>query len=156
MGLKSEKGYSLVEVGVGLILISIFMVCGITMIKGTFNTYRFVEQRNVALSYLIKAVELELLDDNSISITDDMNDTTIREETTERKVKVTTIPSTTITITTTVENLPTKDGKSYANSRVKLLTGEAEFYIRKNDESSRRVITIKTIKVEGVGSNVDI
>ena len=49
MRLKSQRGYSLVEVGVGLVLISIFMVCGVTMLKGTYNTYRLVEQKNIAM-----------------------------------------------------------------------------------------------------------
>ena len=35
MKLKSQKGYSLIEVGVGLILISIFMTCAISMLSGT-------------------------------------------------------------------------------------------------------------------------
>ena len=149
MRLKSQKGYSLIEVGVGLILITIFMICGVTMLKGTYNTYRLVEQKNIAMSYLLKAVEIELLDDVTISVTDDPNDTVIRESNDLRKITVTKIPANDITITTTVEALPTKDGVSYIKSRVKLLTSNAEYYIRKNDPSSRRVLTITTLKIEG-------
>lgn len=149
MRLKSQNGYSLIEIGVGLILITIFMVCGVTMLKGTYNTYRLVEQKNIAMSYLLRAVEIELLDDTTISVTEDPSDTVIKESNSLRKVSVTTIPTSNITITTTVEALPTKNGVSYLESRVKLLTSNAEYYIRKNDESSKRVLTITTLKIEG-------
>ncbi|MBQ8299934.1 MAG: hypothetical protein IJX99_08830 [Clostridia bacterium] len=150
MRLGSQKGYSLIEIGVGLVLITIFMVCGVTMLKGTHNTYRLVEQKSIAMSYLLRAVEIELLDDTTLTVTDNPNDTVIRESNALRKVSVTTIPANDITITTTVEALPTKNGVSYLESRVKLLTSNAEYFIRKNDESSRRVLTIKTLKIEGV------
>lgn len=140
----------------GLVLITIFMVCGGTILKGTYNTYRLVEQKSMAMAYLIKAVELELLDDNvSDSITDDHTQTqTLEDDPKVRTVKTTKIEAANnLTITTIVEVLPTKNGVDYKNSRVKLLTGTAEYYIRKNDESSKRVLTIKTLKIEGVDTN---
>lgn len=153
MNLKSQKGYSLLEIGVGLILITIFMVCGVTMLKGTYNTYRYIEQRDLAMNYLVQSVERELLESANITLTDDPANTVIEEHTDERKVTVTKIPGHNFTITTTLENLPPKNGETYANSRVKLLTSDIEFFIRKDDESSRRILTLKTLKVEGSGDN---
>lgn len=58
--LKSENGYSLIEIGVGLIIISIFLVCSVSLLNGTFNNYRIIEQRNVAMSYAINRMERAL------------------------------------------------------------------------------------------------
>lgn len=153
MNLKSQKGYSLLEIGVGLILITIFMICGVTMLKGTYNTYRYIEQRDLAMNYLVQSVERELLESANIQLTDDPTNTIVEENVPERKVIVTNVPGHNFTITTTIENLPPKDGVSYGASRVKLLTSDIEFFIRKNDESSRRILTLKTLKIEGSGDN---
>lgn len=149
MRLNSQKGYSLIEVGVGLILITIFMVCGATMLRGTYSTYRYIEQRNMVMAYLIKAIEIETIGNDSLSITQNPANTVVKEDTIQRTVKETVIPGTTIKITTTLETLENKDGKSYLNSKVKLLTANAEFYIRKNDETSKKNLMLKTLRVEG-------
>lgn len=149
MNPKSKKGYSLLEVGVGLVLITIFMICGVTMLKGTYNTYRFIEQQNIVMNYLVKAIEKELLDSANFEITDNPADTVIQENTNTRKVTVTTIEKHKLKITTTLETLPEKNGKSYANSKVKMLTANAEFYTKNNDNSSKRTLTLKTLKIGG-------
>ena len=149
MNFKSQKGYSLLEIGVGLILITIFMISGVTMLKGTYNTYRYIEQQNVVMNYLIRAVEKELLENANFEITDNPADTVIKENTSAKKVTVTTIDEHNLIITTTVEILPPKNGRSYANSDVKLLTSNAEFYLKKNDQSTRRTLTLKTLKIGG-------
>lgn len=155
MNLKSQKGYSLLEIGVGLIIITIFMICGVTMLKGTYNTYRLVDLKNIALSYLIKGTEKELLDNDLISITDNPDDTTIKVNTEELKIIETIIPNNKLNpeydmvLITTVETLPDKNAKSYKNSKVKLLTSTIEFYIRNGDPSSKRVLTLQTLKIGG-------
>ena len=129
--LKLQKGYSLVEVGIGIVIIAVFMLCSLTMIRGTYNTYRYIEQKNIAMSYLIKGVEKELLEGVSgvdISITDNPSDTSVIEENATRKVTVTNIPVHNMILTTTVESLGTKNGVNYASSRVKILTATIEFY----------------------------
>ena len=153
MNFKSQRGYSLLEIGVGLILITIFMISGVTMLKGTYNTYRYIEQRDLAMHYLVQSVERELLDNANFILTHDPANTTIEENTPGRKVTVTKVPGHNFLITTTLENLPPKNGVSYANSRVKLLTSDIEFFIRNQDESSRRILTLKTLKIEGSGDN---
>ena len=153
MRLKSQKGYSLLEIGVGLILITIFMVCGVTMLKGTYNTYRYIEQRDLAMNYLIQSVEHELLPNANFDITGNVTDTVVQENTQSRKVTVTEVKGYNFIITTTLEDLPPKNGVSYADSKVKLLTSDIEFFIRKGDESSRRILTLKTLKIEGSEDN---
>ena len=149
MNLKSNKGYSLLEIGVGLILITIFMVSGVTMLKGTYNTYRYIEQRNIVMDYLIKATERELLEEANFTITDNPLDTVVTEDTPTRKVTVTTINQHNLVITTTVEILQPRNGKSYASSGVRMLTSNAEFYMKKNDPSSKRTLMLKTLKIGG-------
>ncbi len=152
MNLKSQKGYSLLEVGVGLIIIVIFMYYSVTMLRGTYNTYRLIEQRNMIMSYLIKSVENELLDEIEMPLTGNPDDTEERVNTSAKKVVETKIPGWSgdnIIITTTLENLPDKDGKSYTNSKVKLLTSTAEFYIRNGDPASKRTLTLQTYKIGG-------
>lgn len=149
MNLKSQKGYSLLEIGVGLILITIFMICGVTMLRGTYNTYRFIDQQNIVMNYLIRAVEKELLESANFEITDSPADTVIQENTNARKVVVTRVDEHNLVITTTVEILPARNGKTYANSQVKLLTSNAEFYTKKDDPSSKRILTLKTLKIGG-------
>ena len=121
MNLKSQKGYSLLEIGVGLVIIVVFMYYSVTMLKATYNTYRYVEQRNIVMGYLIKSIENALLDQIEMPITDDP----------------------------TIEVLPTKDGKSYLNSPVKLVTSEAEYYTRTSDPTSKRTMTLQTLKIGG-------
>ncbi|MBQ9279679.1 MAG: type II secretion system protein [Clostridia bacterium] len=152
--IKSQKGYSLVEVGIGIVIISVFMLCSLTMIRGTYNTYRYIEQKNIAMSYLIKGVEKELLygvDGVDISITDNPANTVVTTNTTSKKVTVTTIPNNNMVLTTTLESLPSKNGRNYATSDVKLLTAKIEFYLKKGDASSKRELTLETIKIGGDG-----
>ncbi len=149
MNPKSQKGYSLLEIGVGLVLITIFMVYGVTMLKGTYNTYRFIEQQNIVMNYLVRAVERELLDNANFDITDNPADTVIQENTKTKRVTVTTIDKHKLTITTTLETLPAKNGKTYEDSKVKMLTANAEFYTKNNDNSSKRTLTLKTLKIGG-------
>ena len=155
MNLKSQKGNSLLEIGVGLVIIVVFMYYSVTMLKATYNTYRYVEQRNIVMGYLIKSIENALLDQIEMPITDDPTNTQTKENTQLKKVVVTVIPNvsdlitTNTVITTTIEVLPTKDGKSYLNSPVKLVTSEAEYYTRTSDPTSKRTMTLQTLKIGG-------
>ena len=48
-----------------------------------------------------------------------------------------------------VEVLPSQNGISYEDSEVKLLTSTIEFYIRNDDESSKRELKLQTLKIGG-------
>jgi type II secretory pathway pseudopilin PulG len=153
LNLKSQKGYSLLEVGVGLVIIVVFMYYSVTMLEATYNTYRYIEQNNMVMTYLVKSIENALLDDVEMKITDDPTQTVDHGN---GKV-VTTIPLSSgvgeekpkIVITTTIEDLPPKGGKSYENSPVKKVTSTAEYYLRTADESSKRTMVLETLKIGG-------
>ena len=152
MNIKSQRGYSLLEIGIGLVIITIFMVYSVTMIRGTFATYRAIEQKNIALSYLIMGTERELLSAQEgldIYLTNNPSDTEVTENTPFRKVTVTNIPDNNMKLTTVVETLPSKDGISYVDSNVKLVTSTIEYYLKKSDPSNRRELVIKTIRTGG-------
>ena len=155
MNLKSQKGYSLLEIGVGLIIIVTFMYYSSTMLKATYNTYRLIEQKNTIVSYLIKSVENELLEDIEMPVTSNPNNTRIIENDERRKVVETIVPAgsdlitSNTVITTTVEILPPRGGKTYDESKVKLVTSTAEFYIRNSDPTSKRTMTLQTLKIGG-------
>ena len=149
MNPKSQKGYSLLEIGVGLVLITIFMICGITMLRGTYNTYRYIEQQNIVMNYLIRSVEKELLESANFEIAATPATSVVKENTNTRKVTVTEIPQHNLVITTTLEVLPSKNGKNYNGSKVKLLTSDAEFFLKKGVQSSKRTLTLKTLKIGG-------
>ncbi len=152
MRLNSQKGYSLIEVGVGLVLITIFLICGVTMLKGTYNTYRLIEKKNIAMSYLIKGTENALITGTIIPITDDASGTVteIKEENGQRiKTSTTNLSTYNMTLITKIETLPSKNGKDYIDSKVKLVTSTVEFYLNANNPDSKRTMVLKTLKVEG-------
>jgi len=54
---KSQKGYSLVEIGVGILILTVFLICSIALFNGCYNTYRMIQQRNIAVNYAVSAME---------------------------------------------------------------------------------------------------
>ncbi len=160
MNFKSQKGYSLVEVGVGLVIISIFMYCGITIIRGTYNTYRMIEQKNIAMSYLIKGTEKELIDekheDDSIKIVENPaltvitwpGDDPLHES---KKTVITNIDTANMRLETYVTPLDQKDGNGtvddYNNAKVKLISSTVYYKLKANDTVERQ-LKLETLKVE--------
>lgn len=153
MDFKSNKGYSLLEIGVGLVIITIFMIYSISMIRATFTTYSAIEQKNIALSYLIKGTERELLDNDDLNITSNPLNTVVTEDSVFRKVTVTTISTNNMTLTTVVEPLPSRNGVSYVNKDIRIVTSTVEYYLKKGDPSSRRELVLKTLKIGGDDAN---
>ncbi len=68
--MKSNNGYSLIEIVVGLVMIAIFLLCTGTLINASFTNYRLVLQRSEALDIAIKEME-EVLQSDSLEIVDD-------------------------------------------------------------------------------------
>ncbi|MBO5142598.1 MAG: hypothetical protein J6C46_06315 [Clostridia bacterium] len=66
MNLKSNKGYSLVEIGVGLLILTVFLICSVALFNGCYNTYRMIQQRNLALNTAISNMEEMLQTDSDI------------------------------------------------------------------------------------------
>lgn len=66
MNLKSKKGYSLVEIGVGILILTVFLICSIALFNGCYNTYRMIQQRNIAINLAVSNMESLLQTDADI------------------------------------------------------------------------------------------
>lgn len=66
MNFESKKGYSLVEIGVGVIILTIFLICSIALFNGCYNTYRMIQQRNMAINTAVSNMETLLQTDADI------------------------------------------------------------------------------------------
>lgn len=55
--MSSNKGYSLIEIAIGLSLFTIFLVCTGSLINASYTNYRLILQRNEALDYAIAQME---------------------------------------------------------------------------------------------------
>ncbi|MBR4111256.1 MAG: type II secretion system protein [Clostridia bacterium] len=64
MNLKSQKGYSLIEIGVGILIITVLLSCSTVLFNGCFNIYRAIQQKNYVVSHAISRVE-EMLQKNA-------------------------------------------------------------------------------------------
>ena len=54
---KSKRGYSLIEIGVGVLILTVFLVCSIALFNGCYNTYRMIQQRNLATNLAVSNME---------------------------------------------------------------------------------------------------
>jgi type II secretory pathway pseudopilin PulG len=63
MILKSNRGYSLVEIGVAIIVITVFSAINLALYNSTYANYRVVDQRNIALNYAVSKMEEALQKD---------------------------------------------------------------------------------------------
>ena len=80
MNLKSQKGYSLVEIGVGLIIISVFMISSAGLFRGCASTFRAIKQRNHVINHAVSRIEELLQMDTRILLTDDMGTETVDDD----------------------------------------------------------------------------
>lgn len=60
--MKSQRGYSLIEIAIGLAIILIFLVSTGSLINASYTNYRLVLQRNEAMDIAIKYMENVLLE----------------------------------------------------------------------------------------------
>lgn len=64
--MKSQKGYSLIEIAIGLAIITIFLSCTGSLVNASFTNYRLLLQRNEALDFAIREMEKVLQADDVI------------------------------------------------------------------------------------------
>lgn len=83
MNLKSNKGYSLIEIAIGLAVITIFLACTGSLINASFTNYRLLLQRNEALDFAIKEMENVLQSGETI-----LGDVGFEENSMNARVKV--------------------------------------------------------------------
>lgn len=66
MSMKSKKGYSLIEVAVGILILTVFLICSAALFNGAYNTYRMIQQRNLATNLAVKNMEELLQTDSNV------------------------------------------------------------------------------------------
>lgn len=71
MNFKSQKGYSLVEIGVGIIIITVMLACSTSLFNGCFNIYRAIQQKNYVINHAVSKVERLLQLDIDTLLKDD-------------------------------------------------------------------------------------
>ena len=66
--IKSNRGYSLIEIGVGILILTVFLIYSIGMFNGCYNNYRWIKARNLALDRAVYHIE-NLLSTDSDELT---------------------------------------------------------------------------------------
>ena len=67
--MNSNKGYSLIEIAIGLAIITIFLLCTGSLINASFTNFRLILQRNEALDFAIQEME-SILQADEVNVTD--------------------------------------------------------------------------------------
>lgn len=129
MKIKSEKGFSLIEIGIALILSGIFTVACITLLSASNENYRMIEQRSIALSYAIKSIEAMQLEKVGINL-DDIKQKALVENNME--------------ISVDIEDVLSKDG----NKKLQILTANVTYHIKSNVAGGEKTLTLKTLNVD--------
>ena len=63
MNFKSQNGYSLIEIGVGILIITVLLACSTSLFNGCFNIYRAIQQKNYVISHAVSRIETLLQKD---------------------------------------------------------------------------------------------
>lgn len=127
--LKSENGFSLIEIGVALVLSGIFTVACITLLSASNENYRRIEQRSIALSYAMKAVEAAMLTDVGINIDDIAKKALVENN---------------MNVTVDFDDVVSKDG----NKKLQIITANVTYHIKSSSTGSEKTITLKTLNVD--------
>lgn len=61
--MKNQKGYSMIEIGVGLLIIAIFSIFSVALFNGCYNNHNVIKRTNIALSHAINEMETILQKD---------------------------------------------------------------------------------------------
>ena len=62
--LKQNRGYSLIEIGVGILILTVFLLFSLGLFNGCYNNYRGIKARNLAMDRAIYHVEQMLQTDS--------------------------------------------------------------------------------------------
>ena len=55
--LKNNKGYSLIEIGVGIMILTVFLLFSVGLFSGCYNNYRRIKARNLAVDRAVNQME---------------------------------------------------------------------------------------------------
>ena len=142
MNFKSQKGYSLIEIGVGIIIITIMLACSTSLFNGCFNIYRAIQQKNYVINHAVTRIEELLLTDADELLPDPTSEELIEivdslKDTSEGKEKLAlgeyAVPADVIEggfvnfpetnnmkITTKIRRVPTDGTYAYDNTLIKI------------------------------------
>ena len=123
--MKSQKGYTLIEIAIGLAIITIFLSCTGSLINASFTNYRLLLQRNEALDFAIREMEKVLLADEVI-----VGDVGYSENSMDARV--------------IIENV--RDGNKVYDDKVFLVTVNVE-YSRTSKSTDKYNIELQSLKV---------
>ena len=130
MRVKSNKGYSLVEIGIAIVIVGIFMVCSVSLLAASNDNYRRIEQRNIALSYAMQAIEAIQMDNQEISLDE------IKNRARHNNME----------IITNIETLPPKDGMSVVG-KVLVVTVDVRYKTQSSDAGTPVTLSLETLKI---------
>lgn len=125
MDLKSKKGYSLIEIAIGLAVITIFLACTGSLINASFTNYRLLLQRNEALDFAIREMETTLQSEETV-----IGDVGFSENSMNARVKVEKI----------------KNGNKVYDDKVFLVTVNVE-YKRTPNSTEKYNVELKSLKI---------
>lgn len=125
MDLKSKKGYSLIEIAIGLAVITIFLACTGSLINASFTNYRLLLQRNEALDFAIREMETTLQSEETI-----IGDVGFFENSMNARVKVEKV----------------KNGNKVYDDKVFLVTVNVE-YKRTPNSTEKYNVELKSLKI---------
>ncbi len=64
--LRSNKGYSLMEIGVGILILTVFLFFSVGLFNACYNNYRRIKQRNIAIDRAVYYMENMLQTDSDV------------------------------------------------------------------------------------------
>ncbi|MBQ9314760.1 MAG: prepilin-type N-terminal cleavage/methylation domain-containing protein [Clostridia bacterium] len=123
--MKTNKGYSLIEIVIGLAIIVIFLIATNSLVNASYDRYRLILQRNEAMDFAIREME-EILQSGETGVMDFGH----TENNMVSRVKVEKI----------------KNGTTLYNDKVFLVTVNVEFTKAPNDNQKYN-IELKSLKV---------
>lgn len=123
--MKQNKGYSLIEIAIGLAIITIFLFCTGSLVNASYTNYRLILQRNEALELAIREMEQVLNSDTTT-----ISDTGLIENSMRARI--------------TIENV--KDGNKVYTDKVFLVTVNVE-YSRTPTSSETYNVKLQSLKV---------
>ena len=123
--MKAKKGYSLIEIIIGLAIIIIFMIGTLSLINASYDRYRLILQRNEAMDFAIREME-EVLQSGDALVSDVGH--------TENNM----------TSRVTIEKI--RNGNRVYQDKVFKVTVKVEFSTALND-SKKYNITLQSLKV---------
>lgn len=135
--MNSKKGYSLIEIVIGLVVITLFLVTTGSLVNAAYTNYRLVLQRNEALDYAINRMEniLKQPGDMGLSLA-----TTDRVYTEEEVIK-----EGIMKVTTTVDKVKKEDNTSYSD-KLLIVTVDVQ-YKKASSDTKEYHLKLESLKV---------